>query len=57
MELIYVVCANKEEATFIGRALVTERLAACVNILDGMTSIYHWEGKVVEDSEVVLIIK
>ncbi len=37
--------------------LVEERLAACVNILPGMTAIYRWEGKIERDSEVVMIIK
>ena len=37
--------------------LVERRLAACVNILPGMTSIYRWEGKIARDSEAVMIIK
>jgi periplasmic divalent cation tolerance protein len=41
----------------VGRQLVEQRLAACVNILPGMTSIYRWEGKIACDSEVVMIIK
>jgi len=36
---------------------VTEKLAACVNIIPGLTSIYAWEGKLEEDSELLLMIK
>lgn len=55
--VVYITAANKDEAIRIGRALVEERLAACANVLDGMTSLYHWEGKLQEDHEAVLIAK
>lgn len=55
--LIYMTAGTKDEALRIGRALVDERLAACVNILGGMTSLYHWEGKVQEDEEVAFLAK
>jgi periplasmic divalent cation tolerance protein len=55
--LIYVTASSAEEATAIGRALVDERLAACANILPGVTSIYRWEGALAEDSECALIAK
>ena len=57
ISVVYTVCSSGDEAKTIGRTLVEERLCACVNIIPGMESIYHWEGKVVEDKEVVLIIK
>ncbi len=41
----------------IGRTLVESRLAACVNIVDNMQSIYHWEGEICEGNEVILIAK
>lgn len=53
----YVTTKDREEAERIGRALVEGRLAACVNILDGMRSIYRWEGRLEEASEAVLLIK
>lgn len=53
----YVTTRDQEEALRIGRALVECRLAACVNILDGMRSIYRWEGRVEEASETVLLVK
>ncbi len=55
--LIYATVSNKEEAKRIASAIIEERLVACVNILPGMESIYHWQGKVENDSEVVLIAK
>lgn len=55
--LIYITCSNREEALQLGKAIVEQRLAACANILDGMTSLYWWEGKVQEDQECVLIFK
>ena len=45
------------QALTVGRVLVEERLAACVNVLPAMTSIYRWEGEVRQDSETVLILK
>lgn len=53
----YVTTKDRDEALRIGKALVDGRLAACANILDGMQSIYRWEGKVEEASETVLLIK
>jgi periplasmic divalent cation tolerance protein len=57
VNFIYMTAASKAEARNIGKALVESRLAACVNILDNMQSIYRWEEKIQEDSEVVLIAK
>jgi periplasmic divalent cation tolerance protein len=54
---VYMTAASFEEARSIGKALVESRLAACVNILDPMTSIYRWEGEIREDREVALIAK
>lgn len=55
--LIYVTAGSVDEARRIGRHLVSERLAACVNIFEGMQSFYWWEGAVQEDREVVLVAK
>ena len=55
--LLYMTAGSAEEARRIGAALVDERLAACVNVIDGMTSIYRWEGALHNDSEAVLIAK
>ena len=45
------------QATVVARALVEERLAACVNVLPAMTSIYRWDGAVQQDAEEQVIIK
>ncbi len=55
--IVYVTTANRLEAEAIGRNLVENRLAACVNIVDGMESIYRWQGKVESAREAVLWIK
>ena len=54
---VYMTAGSVDEARNIGRALVEERLAACINIIDGMRSLYWWEGTVQEDGETVLIAK
>ncbi|HEX8171249.1 MAG TPA: divalent-cation tolerance protein CutA [Thermoanaerobaculia bacterium] len=45
------------DAKALARALVELRLAACVNIIDRITSVYQWEGRVSEDAETLLVIK
>ena len=55
--LCYVTAGSRAEALAIGRALVEERLAACANVLDGMTSLYWWQGALEQASEAVLIVK
>lgn len=55
--LIYVTAASKDDAAAIGRKLVEERLCACANVMDGVTSFYWWEGAVQEDAEAVLVAK
>ncbi|SHG27804.1 divalent cation tolerance protein [Fodinibius roseus] len=57
LRLVYITTGSKQEAKAIGRSLVEEKLAACVNIVDGMESIYQWEGEIVEDQETILIAK
>ena len=54
---VYVVFANAEEAERIGRTVVEERLAACINILSPVRSIYQWQGKVETANEVAAILK
>ena len=55
--LVYVTTSDEEEARRIGSALVDKKLAACVNIIPGMHSIYRWQGKVVNDSECIMTVK
>ncbi|XP_075771768.1 protein CutA homolog isoform X1 [Pelodiscus sinensis] len=53
----FVTCPNESVAKDIARALVEKHLAACVNIVPQVTSIYEWKGKIEEDGEVLLMIK
>ena len=55
--LVLVTAPNKDEALRIANALVEERLAACVNVVSAIDSVYRWEGQVTTDREVLLIIK
>ncbi len=55
--MVYVTAPSRAEALQLGRALVEAGLAACANVLEGMTAIYQWQGKLVEDDEAVVILK
>ncbi len=55
--LTFCTCPDTESADAIATALVEQRLAACVNILPGLTSVYQWDGKIQHDAEVLLLIK
>lgn len=55
--LIYTTFETVEDAKRVGRILVESRLAACVNIIPSMTSIYEWQGALREAGEAVMIIK
>ena len=54
---LYVLFANAEEAEGIGRAVVEERLAACINILGPVRSIYRWQGSVETADEIAADLK
>ena len=54
---VYITAGSPEEAHRIGSTLVEERLAACANLLGGMTSIYRWQGAVETADEVPAILK
>ena len=55
--VILVTAVNQEEAVRIGKGVVNAKLAACVNIIPGVQSMYRWKGKVVKAQEVLLILK
>ncbi len=55
--VVLVTCPSRAVGEKIGRSLVQERLAACVNVVPGLTSIYRWKGKIHRDREVLLLIK
>jgi periplasmic divalent cation tolerance protein len=52
-----VTCPSKEVGSALARLVVTEKLAACVNIIDGVQSVYQWKEEVAVDNEALLIIK
>ncbi len=57
VNLIYITAKDKAEARKIGSELVESKLAACVNIIDNMNSMYVWQGKIQDDKEAILIAK
>ena len=55
--IILVTAPDGDAAASIGRTLVEERLAACVNIVPDLRSIYRWKGQVQDDPEVLMLVK
>jgi periplasmic divalent cation tolerance protein len=55
--VVLVTCGSEEEALKIANALVEEHLAACVNLVAPIRSIYRWEGKIWDEKEWLLIVK
>jgi len=55
--VVLVTTPSKDQAAAIANALVSERLAACVYIIDAIESVYRWEGKIVRDAEALMVIK
>jgi periplasmic divalent cation tolerance protein len=56
-QIVLCTCADREEAERIAHRLVEQHLAACVNILPGVHSVYRWQGAVESAAEVLLLIK
>ena len=55
--VVLVTCANEEQGASIARSLVGERLAACVNLVGGIRSIYRWHDKLEDERETLLLVK
>jgi periplasmic divalent cation tolerance protein len=55
--VIFVTCSSSQEAEKIGNFLVENRLAACVNVIPEVKSIFFWKGKISQEKEVLLIAK
>ena len=55
--LVLCTCPSQQEADAVATALLGERLAACVNQLPGIRSLYRWKGRITRDDEVLLLIK
>ncbi|MCX5711054.1 MAG: divalent-cation tolerance protein CutA [Candidatus Omnitrophica bacterium] len=55
--VIFITAANKKQARAIAEALISKKLAACVNIIDKVESLFWWKGKIESAREVLLIVK
>ena len=55
--IVLMTAPDAKVAATIARALVDERLAACVNVVSGVRSIYRWQGELQDDAEVLLLAK
>jgi periplasmic divalent cation tolerance protein len=55
--IVLITTSNRDEASKIGTALVEGHLAACVNIMPEVRSLFYWEGKLQDDREILLICK
>ncbi len=55
--MVLITVTDEDEAVKIGKTLVEEKLAGCVNIIKGIRSIYFWQGKVEDEPEVLMIVK
>ena len=55
--VVLVTCPSQKVGKQLAHVLVEERLAACVNVIPGLTSTYRWEGKICRDAEVLLVVK
>ncbi len=55
--IVFITCANKFQAKKIAQALIKAKLAACVNLVNPINSLFWWQGKVDSSKETLLIIK
>ena len=55
--VVLVTCSSMEEAEKIGNSLVEKKLAACVNVVPEIKSIFYWKGKISREKEILLIAK
>jgi len=55
--IVFMTAGSKEEAAKIVRALLEERLIACANIMDPVSSVFWWQGKIEEEKEALVIMK
>ena len=55
--VVLITAGSPEEAEYVAHRLVAEMLAACVNVVPGVTSVYRWEGEIQRDQEWLLVVK
>ena len=57
MHLIYCPCPDADVAAALARGLLEQRLAVCVTIIPAVTSLFVWDGQIVQETEVVMVVK
>jgi periplasmic divalent cation tolerance protein len=57
LRVCFVTVSSEEEGLKIARTLVARKLAACVNLVPGVRSVYRWKGEVKDDKELLLVVK
>ncbi|MDI6400506.1 divalent-cation tolerance protein CutA [Balneolaceae bacterium ANBcel3] len=55
--LVYITTSDRNQAETIGNALIEEKLAACVNLIDPITSIFKWDNNIEKEKEIVVLAK
>ncbi len=55
--VVFITASNEDEAARIAKAVIEAKLAGCVNIIKNIRSIYSWQGKVEDETEVLMIVK
>ena len=55
--VVLITAPNEDDAAQLANDLVASRLAACVNIINNIRSIYRWQGKIEDESEVLMLVK
>ncbi|MDJ1258044.1 MAG: divalent-cation tolerance protein CutA [Candidatus Midichloria sp.] len=57
LAMFYTTLSSKEEATFIARKIIENQMPVCINIINNVSSIYKWEGKLENCDEVIMLVK
>ena len=57
LRVVFVTVSSEEEGMKIARALVARKLAACVNLVPGVRSVFRWKGEVKDEKELLLVVK
>ncbi|WHQ46855.1 MAG: divalent-cation tolerance protein CutA [Candidatus Midichloria sp.] len=55
--IFYTTISSKEEATFIAKKVIENQIPSCINIVDNVSSIYKWDGKLESAAEVIMLVK
>lgn len=55
--VVFITASNEDEAVMIGKAILEDRLAGCINIVRDIRSIYIWKGKIEDEKEVLMVVK